>query len=685
MIDYTQIENLNAMCSDWRVSYSVYPYSVHTINELIMIFLDKLNECVDVVNEYTKILEDFVNWIENEGIKDEVAKQLQELIDSGYFEDVINEEIFGDMWTRIEELEKYSHIATYDLGYEGCVGDGVTDNKALIEAVFMDKLQSGESVFIPTGTYKIILTDADLKESDMTSKAIYPWLRIIDKTDVTIFGDGKLLFDCSALTKKPGAFYFKNCDGLTIKGIKIQGDTVFGASELIGDVGNLNGLLLANCNGCLIDGIEMSDMLATVSISGDMQSPATSGIISHDNIVTNCIFKNYGQNTTFGSGTSNFIFTNNLCINALQAGIKVSTEAEGLLMYNTSQNILIDNNIITWTSDYEFGIPDWSPTHRYVPTGIMLQCHSQNVKVSNNIIDESRILQDVSANKISEIACITCFRGNTDIELVNKNVTIEGNKLYKYFSNPAISCAPNLKNLYIKNNEILGNISMRTFTASDGYYETLLIEGNNFTGDAYILFKNAKYNQVIIKGNTGYTGTNVIQFEEITANELHIVDNVMTDLQITKTVALDTIITNISNNRKVLLINLSSSENATHFTITNNFFKSNGSICVLNMASADTRVTFAGNEGQCGGNYFTINQGKLTIDATLLESNNATKVSLGTCFIMAGNFYGVGSPATYSGNQGITYTDYGTTNDAYWIKVGSDGAPNKGWKQITLV
>lgn len=97
-----QIERLNASLIKWGVDYSVYNYNAYTINELIMQFYKHLNECIDNVNEYTKMVVCLMNWIKEEGLQQSVNKALDEMVENGTLDKIINQKIFEELNDKID-------------------------------------------------------------------------------------------------------------------------------------------------------------------------------------------------------------------------------------------------------------------------------------------------------------------------------------------------------------------------------------------------------------------------------------------------------------------------------------------------------------------------------------------------------------------------------------------------------
>lgn len=100
-----QIEKLNKTLTKWGCHYHVHDCDGYTIEELLMQFFYKINETIDIVNEYSKLVSALIEWIVNEGLKDLVNEKLEEMAQDGTLSEIINEQIFGELNGKIDSLE----------------------------------------------------------------------------------------------------------------------------------------------------------------------------------------------------------------------------------------------------------------------------------------------------------------------------------------------------------------------------------------------------------------------------------------------------------------------------------------------------------------------------------------------------------------------------------------------------
>ena len=106
MVGFKQLETLNKCLIDWNINYSVYPYNGYTINEVLMQFYDAINKGIITINEYTNLISAVIEWVKNEGLKEEVTKSINKLIDDGTLSNIINNELLGGLLHEIEKLKE---------------------------------------------------------------------------------------------------------------------------------------------------------------------------------------------------------------------------------------------------------------------------------------------------------------------------------------------------------------------------------------------------------------------------------------------------------------------------------------------------------------------------------------------------------------------------------------------------
>lgn len=88
-----------------RYDFSVYGNYItgDTLQEVLSNFCYYLNEIIEIINEYTETVDKTVDWIKNEGVKNAVDEKIKELIKEGYFENIINTQLFGDLSRQVNK------------------------------------------------------------------------------------------------------------------------------------------------------------------------------------------------------------------------------------------------------------------------------------------------------------------------------------------------------------------------------------------------------------------------------------------------------------------------------------------------------------------------------------------------------------------------------------------------------
>lgn len=90
---------IRGICED--VLRRVYDFSDMTDEELRCKFFQKLQECIELCNNTSEIVE----WLKNEGLEEEVNEMLSIWKDDGTLDNIINEQIFYDLNSKIDTVE----------------------------------------------------------------------------------------------------------------------------------------------------------------------------------------------------------------------------------------------------------------------------------------------------------------------------------------------------------------------------------------------------------------------------------------------------------------------------------------------------------------------------------------------------------------------------------------------------
>lgn len=100
ILNKQQVESLNSCLLKCGISYSIYDYDAHTLQELICIVFQRVDEVIDIAN----LTLELAQWLVSEGLELVVRQQLQIWLKDGTLKDIINEEIFRDLNDRINDI-----------------------------------------------------------------------------------------------------------------------------------------------------------------------------------------------------------------------------------------------------------------------------------------------------------------------------------------------------------------------------------------------------------------------------------------------------------------------------------------------------------------------------------------------------------------------------------------------------
>lgn len=152
------IEKLESCKLNLMNLYSCYDYSGYSLQELLCQFFEAIKECIENSMEMKKLAE----WLVNQGLMEEVEKQLRKWYEDGTLESIIDKSIF--------EKVQYYPILPSEVGvvYEkypygdvrrfGAIGDGEYDNSTAFTNALKSKgdpwSPNNHEIFIPAGTWK---------------------------------------------------------------------------------------------------------------------------------------------------------------------------------------------------------------------------------------------------------------------------------------------------------------------------------------------------------------------------------------------------------------------------------------------------------------------------------------------------------------------------------------------------
>lgn len=135
-----------------------------TYQELLYKLIAKINEVVESQNQtnenfdelyalFIQLKEYVDNYFKNLDVQEEINNKLDEMVADGTLDNIINEQIFGELNDRIDKLEKSGGVVV-SVKKWGAVGDGVTDDTTAFITCF-NEITENNILYIPHGIYVI--------------------------------------------------------------------------------------------------------------------------------------------------------------------------------------------------------------------------------------------------------------------------------------------------------------------------------------------------------------------------------------------------------------------------------------------------------------------------------------------------------------------------------------------------
>lgn len=417
---------------------SIYSDSLSYIETLdkVVEFLNSVIEQNNAVTDYVesnvgiqdgkiKDLRDefqlFIDRIENDILPENIEIILDEWFDSGRLAEIINLQVF-------ELINSNIDLLGYDITKRGAIGDGVFDNRAIIQTMLTE---GHTNLYIPDGTFLInnllvplIVDNKNVKITGTgTLKALHHGidLLVVKETGstierITLEGNGNIIennegeekvallkYDGRALYKRMN-FECENVNFLEPHTVSLQGYNAVGGkiedNHFFSSRNETNltttftmHVLLSGC--AYIDVIHNDTDGMAQGISGSGFSTATqfndfAGVLSnktrHINMERNTHKNHFDHANYFSDECEHLRFHKNHC-DSRTDGIKVEGGhisitgnwiAEGLSGRNV-HDILIDDNeiVVTASTPYVFGI--------LLGTAVFKR-NTENVKITNNTL-----------------------------------------------------------------------------------------------------------------------------------------------------------------------------------------------------------------------------------------------------------------------------------------------------------
>ena len=129
---------------------SVYGFNDYTLNELICKLAQKMDEVITQSNESFN----YLDWLKNEGLPDELKDIMNTMLEDGTLENLINQNIFNDLNNKINETNtQLNNISRNFLFFGGKSGVEFDNTTALQNLVNLLHEHGGGTIYIPKGVY----------------------------------------------------------------------------------------------------------------------------------------------------------------------------------------------------------------------------------------------------------------------------------------------------------------------------------------------------------------------------------------------------------------------------------------------------------------------------------------------------------------------------------------------------
>lgn len=474
----------------WKEYYSKYPNGLSILEALIS-WASQVDSMVDVMNNWTSYLDNFVQQFEFD-LQVKVTETLNEWYTSGFLATIITAAIgnqFETLETQLNELEanlevKIKQSNLLNVKAYGAVGDGVTDDTDAINAVIqLVKANNLSGIYFPQGTYlidgndpldlvyyydlgglfidfptRLLLHPNAILKAKTSDKVGYAIINLKNTHDVIIEG-GHIIGERYTHIGVLGEFGFgiavRNCKNITIKNVQIRecwGDgLIVGAQD--GDVSSFSeniyienvisknnrrqGLSVISCRNLFIENCEFSLTNGTAPQSGiDLESNV--GYITNENItIKNCVFV---DNVGFG------IVIANTCKNVVIDGNYLTGCAIVTATSVISENVMITNNKIHLPAQLNGqGIYCIGNNKDLVIKGNFIKCPIGPLSMGIGFENQKSVIID--SNIITDCAYGIFFGGT-----INSTKIIITNNLFKDMRDNAIQPYLQLQQSMISNN-----------------------------------------------------------------------------------------------------------------------------------------------------------------------------------------------------------------------------------------
>ena len=490
----------------------VYDFSDMTNEELRCKFFQKLQECIDLCNNSSDILE----WLKNEGLEKEVNELLTVWLEDGTFEGLINlnilnlikDEIMKKVNENKDEINNINKEIENNVKYKGVTLNAIEigcDNTGAIGCsdIVQAKINEGYSILFPKGTFKCNITM---------------------KPKITIEGSGIGVTNIVPEDVNIDVIKAdKSCYEYTIKNLSIDGKNEMGKGST-----NIIGIHLTNKDNLAqqdlephIENIKIINTKVGLQIDegirGGLFKNIKSGAceIGINHLSTDCIFKDCITAQTQKHGIyvyqSNNIFINCKAFLAglgrvIGAGIKLQGSYNRLIGCESQQNVFenlhlqnANNNVIQGLvlDGGGYSSKDWFPTLEYNDNGTVpissLRLFNSNGNIINATIINGRL------DSFCKCALYNQYVGNDN----GNEIIISVKDTDTSLSKPFVDYILDDSNKYFKNNNIVINGSLMQNKA---WVQPVIIDDNvEIVNGGYIIKDGICYLNMKVKALKTFT------------------------------------------------------------------------------------------------------------------------------------------------------------------------------------
>ena len=452
----------------------VYGYDDYTQLEINSKLIQKIDEVIDECNNAFE----FVDWLKEQGVPDEVQTIIDTMLEDGTLENLINIEKLDQLKEinieKLNQLKEEINNITYL--------SPITSDVTILQA-FIDSLPNNANLKFPKNTYLINDVLVIKNKSNIT----------IDLTDV-IFQTNKHGY---------GILELYSCENVTI-----NGGTLIGANNFYPNTVNTDGLANEKELTKSFWGSVRNSKNGITEYNNGFLGSCGIGLLIHQsckNITVNNLKAKYfnfsgisigfrGDGDYSFGNSSNTVYNENITINNCDCSHNFSSGINILAV----NDCVIKNNICSYN-----GHPDTQLTDKYLDPGYGITCagtnqYAKNVIIENNTCNyNKRKGIDVHSGENIEIINNKC-RGNYayGIACVTNDKTNEPLKDYFIKNNLIIDCA--------NSNHVNGNYGIIAQGDCIGVIEGNTIKETGKTGfNIYCINGNKEINNNIIKKGGG--------------------------------------------------------------------------------------------------------------------------------------------------------------------------------------